>query len=55
MWWLATVMARVGRPLKEGDTVLSGALGPMVPAAWGETVEARINGLGSVRAVFAKE
>lgn len=55
MWWLATVMARVGRPLKAGDTVLSGALGPMVPAAWGETVEARITGLGSVRAVFAKE
>ncbi|WP_029010056.1 2-keto-4-pentenoate hydratase [Azospirillum halopraeferens] len=55
VWWLAQVMARAGRPLKAGDTVLSGALGPMVPAARGDTVEARINGLGSVRAVFAKE
>lgn len=51
--WLARVMARAGRPMVEGDVILSGALGPMAGVERGDIVEARINGLGTVRAAFA--
>jgi 2-keto-4-pentenoate hydratase len=53
--WLARTMARVGRPIRAGEVILSGALGPMVPALPGKTYEVRIHGLGSVRAAFAGE
>ncbi|MDA0241639.1 MAG: hypothetical protein O3A84_16665 [Proteobacteria bacterium] len=48
----AVGMVARGRPLMAGDVVMSGALGPMVAVTPGEVYEARISGLGSVRAVF---
>jgi 2-keto-4-pentenoate hydratase len=51
--WLARKMVEVGRPLRSGDVVMSGALGPMVSIVPGDAIEARIEGLGRVRVAFA--
>ena len=53
--WLASALAERGDPLRAGDLVLTGALGPMTPAAPGDTFEAHISDLGSVRVRFATE
>lgn len=50
--WLATTAREHGRPLRAGEIVLSGALGPMVPVAPGDVFHAQISGLGEVRASF---
>lgn len=50
--WLARTMARVGQPLRSGDVVLTGALGPVSPVASGEVYEARISGFGPVSVSF---
>ncbi|MFF8929302.1 2-keto-4-pentenoate hydratase [Streptomyces longwoodensis] len=50
--WLARTARDVGDPLRADTVVLSGALGPMVPAAGGDVFRADITGLGSVPVRF---
>lgn len=50
--WLAKKMVEVGRPLRAGDLILSGALGPMVTVMPGETYTLAIQGLGALSARF---
>lgn len=51
--WLADTAAAVGDPLRAGEVVLSGALGPMVDVRAGDDFVADITGLGRVQARFA--
>jgi 2-keto-4-pentenoate hydratase len=51
--WLAAAVRDHGRPLRAGEVVLSGSLGPMVNVAPGDAFQADISGVGQVSAVFA--
>lgn len=50
--WLARTAVRLGDPLRAGEIVLSGALGPMVTASPGDHVEAILSQLGPVSVAF---
>ncbi len=50
--WLANTMIDFGTPLKSGDVILSGALGPMVNVISGDLIQATVAGLGEVSLTF---
>jgi 2-keto-4-pentenoate hydratase len=50
--WLAVQARRFGDPLRAGQVVLSGALGPFVPFAPGDEVVAHISGFSPLTARF---
>jgi 2-keto-4-pentenoate hydratase len=51
--WLVRTMARRGAPLRAGDVVMTGALGPMVDLHPGSSAVATIQGLGDVRTAMS--
>ena len=53
--WLAEAALTYGEPLRAGQVVLSGALGPVHPVPPGAVVRAEIGPLGSVTARFSEE
>lgn len=52
--WLARKMAALGRPLRAGDLVLSGALGPFVHAAPGDVFCVEIAGAAPLNFAFSR-
>ena len=53
--WLARTAQQVGDPLRAGQVILSGALGPMHSVTGGTAIRAEISGLGTVGVTFAAE
>ncbi|WP_068075779.1 2-keto-4-pentenoate hydratase [Novosphingobium lentum] len=53
--WLARTLAARGDPLRAGDILLTGALGPMVPLVPGNHVRALVGGIGAASFTYAAD
>ena len=51
--WLARTLAKRGEPLKVGDILLAGALGPMVALNPGDHVRAIVGGIGEASFTYS--
>ncbi|PRX27315.1 2-keto-4-pentenoate hydratase [Paraburkholderia sp. BL18I3N2] len=51
-FWLVKKLIEVGHPIRAGELILSGALGPMVNVRNGGTYGASVDGLGEVSVTF---
>jgi 2-oxopent-4-enoate/cis-2-oxohex-4-enoate hydratase len=52
MVWLTNTLGRLGIPLKAGEIVLSGSLGPMIPIKAGDNLRVTIGGIGGCSVRF---
>lgn len=52
--WLACTLARRGEPLRAGDVLLAGALGPMVAINPGDHVRTVVDGIGEASFTYGK-
>ena len=50
--WLARTMAKNGQPLRRGEVLLSGALGPMVPVEEGDVFALEVSGFETLAIRF---
>jgi 2-oxopent-4-enoate/cis-2-oxohex-4-enoate hydratase len=50
--WLANMLGTLGIPLKAGEIVLSGSLGPMIPVRAGDNLRCTIGGIGGCSVRF---
>ena len=48
MVWLANTLCERGTPLRAGDCIMTGSLGPMVALAPGDEIRAELNPIGTV-------